>query len=181
MWSRTKCFYTLRSLKDLGPRTQRQASRSLHSGSWRLYHHHYHHYHHSGRTHGLANRAVRWYSQGKTGGGARGDKSSNRPPEGGGDTGGGGGGGGNFFQRLVENVRKEMKGGEVQESLKGFNEEREEMQQSYVVQQAKLKWSALMERMRSTASKSSEKTAEGWSVLRKTSSKASHESFIKRE
>jgi hypothetical protein len=73
----------------------------------------------------------------------------------------------------VENIRKEMKGGEVQESLKGFNEEREEMQQSYVAQQAKLKLIATIEKLRGIMFKGSEKTSEGWSAMKKTSSKAS--------
>ena len=113
-------------------------------------------------------RTVRWYNQesgGKGGDRAKppgGDKG--KPPE---------GEGGNFFQKFFANVRKEMKGGEVQESLKGFNEEREEMQQSYVVQQAILKWKAMMKAFGTASSKSSEKAGKGWSVLRKTSSKAS--------
>lgn len=105
-------------------------------------------------------RTVRWYNQ--EGGGKGGDKG--KPPE---------REDGNFFQKFYANVRKEMKGGEVQESLKGFNEEREEMQQSYVVQQAIIKWKAMMEALGTASSKSSEKAGEGWSVLRKTSSKAS--------
>lgn len=66
-----------------------------------------------------------------------------------------------------------MKGEEVQESLKSFNEEREEMTQSYVVQQAKLKWSATIEKLREAMFKGSEKTSEGWSAVKKTSTKAS--------
>lgn len=117
--------------------------------------------------HGQCHRTVRWYGQGGgTSGGKGGGK--NKPPEG-----GGGGGGGNFFTRFVENIRKEMKGGEVQESLKGFNEEREEMHQSYVVQQAKLKLSAAIQTLRDMMFKGSETTSKGWSVMRKTSTKAS--------
>lgn len=111
-------------------------------------------------------RTVRWYGQGGRTNGEKGG-SKNKPPE------GGGGEGGNFFQRFVENIRKEMKGGEVQESLKGFNEEREEMQQSYLVQQAKLKFSATIQKLKEMMFKGSETTSKGWSVVRKTSTKAS--------
>lgn len=112
-------------------------------------------------------RGVRWYNTGtQGGGGTNGGKGSGpgKPPE---------GGGGNFFQNLVENIRKSLKGSEVQESLKGFNEEREKMQQSYVIQQAKLKWSALMEKLGGATSTSAETASKGWSTIKKTSTKAS--------
>lgn len=116
---------------------------------------------------GTGQRAVRWYSSGNQGGGAKGS-SSGKPPGGGS---GGGGGGGNFFQNFIENFRKGMKGSEVQESLKGFNEEREKMQQSYVVQQAKLKWNAMADKLGTVMFKSSDTASKGWSVFKRTSSK----------
>lgn len=61
----------------------------------------------------------------------------------------------------------------MQESLKGFNEEREEMQQSYVVQQAKLKGTATIEKLKEWMGWGSERTSKGWSVLQRTSTKAS--------
>lgn len=65
-----------------------------------------------------------------------------------------------------------MKGSEVQESLKGFNEEREEMQQSYVIQQAKLKLNVALRKLGDMLFKGSEKTSQGWSLLRRSSTKA---------
>lgn len=113
-------------------------------------------------------RSVRWYSKGGgggTGGGGAGPgggaSGSGKPPfEGGG-----------FFQNFVKNFRKVVKGDEMQESLKGFHEEREKMHQSYVVQQARLKLKALVERMGNMGAKGSEKTSTGWTVLKTTSSK----------
>ena len=67
-----------------------------------------------------------------------------------------------------------MKGSEIQESLKGFNEEREKMQQSYVVQQVKLKWRALTEKMGQIGSRGSQTTQKGWSFFKRTSSKVSY-------
>lgn len=113
----------------------------------------------------LGLRTVRWYSgAGKQGGGANGGKGSGKPPE---------GGGGNFFQNFAENFRKTIKGNEVQDSLKGFHEEREKMQQSYVVQQAKLKWNAIIEWSKQATSRSSEEAYEKWSVFKQKFSKAS--------
>ena len=68
---------------------------------------------------------VRWQSGG--GGGASG-----------GNTGGPQGGGRGFFQNFVDNLRKGLeRNREMQEGLKGFQEEREKMKQSYFMQAAK--------------------------------------------
>lgn len=75
------------------------------------------------------------------------------------------------MQNFLKNFREGMKGSEVQESLKGFHEEREKMQQSYVVQQAKLKWKAMSEKVGAVSKKSSEKAQTGWSTVKDTSSK----------
>ena len=112
---------------------------------------------------------LRGYTTGKNGGeggGSHGAKGSGpgRPPE---------GGGGNFFQNLVQNIQKGLKGKEVQENLKGFNEEREKMKQSYVVQQAKLKWTAAKEKLGGAASTGTDVAGKGWSIFKQTSSKAS--------
>lgn len=116
-------------------------------------------------------RGIRWYTTGggkQEGGGANGGKGGSgpgsKPPE---------GGGGNFFQNLIQNIRSGMKTSEVQDSLKGFHEEREKMQQSYVVQQVKLKFNALREKLGVAASSSAETASKGWSVFKRTSTKAS--------
>ena len=56
------------------------------------------------------------------------------------ESGKGGGGGGGFFQNFVSNLRRGLfKDKEMQENLKGFQEETDKMQQSFVLQQARLK------------------------------------------
>ncbi len=102
-------------------------------------------------------------SSGNQGGGAgKGGNGSSKPP---------GGGDGGFFKNFFKSFQKTMKGDEMQESLKSFNEEREKMQQSYVVQQAKIKLGSLTEKLGEVGAKGSEKTQEGWSVVKDTSSK----------
>ena len=171
MWGRSGSWYVCKTLQlcknsripPLAPPSRVVRSfHSIHTGSQGRLHHPAHFKHRTNQpllsqTH----RTVRWYSES---GGTKGGGAGKKPPE---------GGGGNFFQRFVDNIRKEMKGGEVQESLKGFNEEREEMTQSYVVQQAKLKWSATIQKLQEALFKGSEKTSQGWSVVKKTSTKAS--------
>ena len=117
----------------------------------------------------LTRLSVRHFSQSNHGGrgGQGGGGASGRGAE------GKSGGGGGFFQNFVDNLRKAIKGSEVQDSLKGFNEEREKMQQSYVIQQTKLKWKVLSEKLGHIGSKGSEKTHKGWSAVKKTSSKVS--------
>lgn len=185
MWIRSNCLCVYNSLqvcRNYGrvsftsPSTVVRAFHSMHSKSqWRL-HHPLKLKHRT--TQPFNHRTVRWYNQGGgtnggKGGGTNGGKESGKTNGGkeGGKT--NGGDGGNFFQKFFVNIRKELKGGEVQESLKGFNEEREEMQQSYVIQQAKLKLGAMIERAKDMLFKSSEKTSTGWSIVKSTSSKAS--------
>lgn len=184
MWIRSNCLCVYNSLqvcRNYGrvsftsPSTVVRAFHSMHSKSqWRL-HHPLKLKHRT--TQPFNHRTVRWYNQGGgtnggKGGGTNGGKESGKTNGGkeGGKT--NGGDGGNFFQKFFVNIRKELKGGEVQESLKGFNEEREEMQQSYVIQQAKLKLGAMIERAKDMLFKSSEKTSTGWSIVKSTSSKA---------
>ena len=103
--------------------------------------------------------SVRWNSSTDQGGGASG---------GGGGAGGGGGGGKGFFQNFFDNLKKGVeKNQEMQESLKGFHEEREKLQQSYVAQQVKLKFAAAIEKLGAVGRKG----AERWRLFKDTSSK----------
>ena len=108
-------------------------------------------------------RTVRWNSGGGTGSGG-GSSGSGKSPV----------GGGGFFQNFVKNFQKVVKGDEMQESLKGFHEEREKMNQSYVVQQAKLKLKELAEKVGSAGTTGTEKTSQGWTIVKKTSSKVTN-------
>ena len=89
-------------------------------------------------------------------------------PGGGASSGGGGAGGGrkrqNFFDNLKKGVEKNQ---EIQDSLKGFHEEREKLHQSYVAQQARLKLAAAVERMRELGRRG----LEGLKVVKDSSSK----------
>ena len=110
---------------------------------------------------------VRWYSStNQGGGGASGG--------GGGASGGGGGGGAGrkgFFQNFLDNLKKGVeKNQEMQESLKGFHEEREKLHQSYVAQQVRLKFAAALEKMAGLGRRG----AERWKAVRDSSSKVSH-------
>ena len=101
-------------------------------------------------------KTVRWYSSAGQGGGASG--------------GGGGAGGGRrgFFQNFFDNLKKGVeKNQEIQDSLKGFHEEREKLHQSYVAQQARLKLVAAVERMRELGRRG----LEGLKVVKDSSSK----------
>ena len=102
---------------------------------------------------------VRWYSSTNQGGG--------------GARGGGGGGAGRkgFFQNFLDNLKKGVeKNQEMQESLKGFHEEREKLHQSYIAQQARLKFAAALEKMAGLGRRG----VEGWKAVRDSSSKVSH-------
>ncbi len=128
------------------------------------------------RHHGAPNRyrsawgtrnTVRWYSSTNQGGGASGG--------GGGASGGGGGRGAGpgkgFFQTFLDNLKKGVeKNQEMQESLKGFHEEREKLHQSYVAQQVRLKFAAALEKIASLG----QRGAEGWKTVKDSSSKVSH-------
>ena len=108
---------------------------------------------------------ARWFSSTNQGGGASGG--------GGGASGGGGGTGGRkgFFQNFLDNLKKGVeKNQEIQESLKGFHEEREKLHQSYVAQQVRLKFAAALEKLSSLG----QKGVEGWKVVKDSSSKVSH-------
>jgi hypothetical protein len=59
---------------------------------------------------------------------------------------------------------------EMQESLKGFHEEREKLHQSYVAQQVRLKFAAALEKIASLG----QRGAEGWKTVKDSSSKVSH-------
>ena len=111
---------------------------------------------------------VRWYSEGNTGGGAS---------SGGGGTGGGGRKG--FFQNFFENLRKGVnQNREMQESLKGFQEEREKLQKSYVVQQAKEKAVEAKNRVFEYGVKGVEMTKQGYSQMRESTSKVPQKQCI---
>lgn len=116
-------------------------------------------------------RPVRWYSSTNQGGGASGGGGGGASGGGGaGASGGGGAGGGRkgFFQNFFDNLKRGVeKNQEIQESLKGFHEEREKLHQSYVMQQVKLKFAAAVEKMGAL----SQKGTEGWKVVKDTSSK----------
>ena len=56
---------------------------------------------------------------------------------------------------------------EIQESLKGFHEERDKLHQSYVAQQMRLKFAAALEKMTAL----SQRGLEGWKVVKDSSSK----------
>lgn len=126
-------------------------------------------HHPRARTHQSLNGQIRPSRRFSTDSQGAGGGKGSKPPE---------GEGGNFFQNFAQNIRKAMKGNEVQESLKGFNEEREKMKQSYVIQQAKLKWSAMVEGLGKAASRSSEEANKGWSAVKKTSSKVSSKPWL---
>ena len=121
---------------------------------------------------GQSFRSVRWYSKGggSSGGGGAGGGGCNsgKPPL----------GDGGFFQNFVKNLRKVVKGDEMQESLKGFHEEREKMQQSYVMQQTRLKFKGLVEMMGSVGTRGTEKMSKGWNFLKNTSTKVSGRSRV---
>lgn len=127
------------------------------SNNFKLLHHpvnQYPAYHHG------AARSVRWFSSGnqKTGGSS-----------GGGSDGGSKG----FFQNFISNLRRGFeKNREMQESLKGFHEEREKLEQSYVIQQIKLKTVAAMEKAVEYGAKGVEKTRQGWKKMRESTSSA---------
>ena len=116
-------------------------------------------HHHSVTRHtAWTTKPVRWYSSNGQGGGASG---------GGGGAGGGGGRKG-FFQNFFDNLRKGVeKNQEIQDSLKGFHEEREKLHQSYVAQQARLKLAAAVERMRELG----QRGMEGLKTFKDSSSK----------
>ena len=73
-----------------------------------------------------------------------------------------------FFQNFFDNLKKGVeKNQEIQDSLKGFHEEREKLHQSYVAQQARLKLAAAVERMRELGRRG----LEGLKVVKDSSSK----------
>ena len=103
---------------------------------------------------------MRWYTEGNTGGGASG-----------GSSGGGGGGRKGFFQTFLDNLRKGVnQNREMQESLKGFQEEREKLQKSYVMQQAKERAVEAKNRMFEYGAKGIEMTKQGYSQVRESTS-----------
>lgn len=107
-----------------------------------------------------ARGAIRWYSKEGGAGAGNGKGSSGKPPSSGG-----------FLKNFIQNFRKSVKEDNVQESLKGFHEEREKMQQSYVVQQAMQKLKDITEGAGTVGSKGLEKTAEGWTTVKSATSK----------
>ena len=73
-----------------------------------------------------------------------------------------------FFQNFFDNLKNGIeKNQEIQDSLKGFHEEREKLHQSYVAQQARLKLSAAVERMGELGRRG----LEGLKVVKDSSSK----------
>lgn len=130
-------------------------------GSRTLHHHCGNRYTYTTHRRTWTARPARWYSS--TGSGASGGGG------GGASRGGGAGGGGKgFFQNFFDNLKKGVeKNQEIQESLKGFHEEREKLHQSYVMQQVKLKFAAAVEKIGALG----QKGAEGWRVVKDTSSK----------
>lgn len=105
-------------------------------------------------------RTSRWYSGTNQGGGASGGGSGN------------GGARKGFFQNFMDNMRKGFnQNREMQESLKGFHEEREKLQKSYVLQQAKQKVIDVKDKALEYGGKGIELTKQGYSRLRLTTSK----------
>lgn len=117
-----------------------------------------------------SSKPVRWYSSSNHGGGASGGGGGASGGGGGASGGAGGGGGGRkgFFQNFFNNLKRGVeKNQEMQESLKGFHEEREKLHQSYLVQQAKLKFEAAVEKLGALGRRG----AEGWKSVKESSSK----------
>ena len=155
--------FVVQSVSRTLPPSNRLLSLSSNLQGSRTLHHHCGNRYSYTTHHGTwTSRPVRWYSSTNQGGGASGG--------GGGASGEGGAGGGRkgFFQNFFDNLKKGVeKNQEIQESLKGFHEEREKLHQSYVMQQVKLKFAAAVEKMRVL----SQKGMEGWRVVKDTSSK----------
>ena len=132
----------------------------------------YVHHRHRGtpNRHWGTRNSVRWYSSTNQGGGASGGGGGASGGGGGGGGGGGAGGRKGFFQNFFDNLKKGVeKNQEIQESLKGFHEEREKLHQSYVAQQIRLKFAAALEKMAGVGRRG----AEGWKVVKDSSSKVS--------
>lgn len=101
----------------------------------------------------------RWYS----GGGASGR---------GGASGGSGGGRKGFFQNFIENIRKGLnQNREMQESLKGFHEEREKLQKSYILQQAKEKAAEATSKVFEYGTKGVEMTKQSYTQVKEGTAK----------
>ena len=111
-----------------------------------------------------ASRFVRWYSSGnQKSGGSSGGSSSGGSRKG-------------FFQNFIDNLRRGFeKNREMQESLKGFHEEREKLEQSYVMQQARVKTIAAMEKAVEYGAKGIEMTREGLKKMRQSTSNVYNE------
>lgn len=104
---------------------------------------------------GGSNTHVRWYTGGSKG---RGGAS--------------GGGRKGFFQNFIENLRKGVnQNRDMQESLKGFHEEREKLQQSHVVQQAKEKAMEATNKVLEYGAKSMDMTKQSYSQMKKSTAK----------
>ena len=105
-------------------------------------------------------RTARGYSGTNQGGGASGGGSGN------------GGGRKGFFQNFIDNVRKGLnQNREMQENLKGFHEEREKLQRSYVLQQAKQKVIDAKDKALEYGVKGIGLTKQGFSRVHQTTSK----------
>ena len=65
---------------------------------------------------------------------------------------------------------------EIQESLKGFHEEREKLHQSHVAQQVRLKFAAALEKAMALG----QRGVEGWKAFRDSSSKVMHSTVLGR-
>ena len=105
--------------------------------------------------------ALRYYSKEGSKAGGSGKGSSSKPNN----------GGGGFFKKFVDSVKKSVKEDDVQESLKGFHEEREKMQQSYIVQQARQKLKDIKVGAEAAGSVGTEKTSESWTKVKSATSK----------
>ncbi len=89
--------------------------------------------------------------------------------------GGASGGGGprkGFFQNFIENIRKGLnQNREMQESMKGFHEERDKLQKSYVMQQAKEKAVEATSKVYEYGAKSIEMTKQGYEQVKEGTAK----------
>ncbi|XP_064390541.1 mitochondrial import inner membrane translocase subunit TIM44-like isoform X2 [Halichondria panicea] len=85
----------------------------------------------------------------------------------------GGGGRKGFFRNFIENIRKGVnQNREMQESLKGFHEERDKLQKSHVMQQAKEKAAEATTKVFEYGAKGLEITKQGYSQVIENTAKA---------
>ncbi len=119
------------------------------------------------RSNSLNRTVLRWYSEKGGDGAGKSKGSSEKPPS----------SSGGFLKNFKESIKKSVKDDEMQESLKSFHEEREKMQQSYVVQQAKQKLKDLTEGAGVVGEKGAEMSSEGWTKVKSATSKVREDSI----